>query len=127
MAAIKQKFVIANDVLCNHGVNNTVHHQLDGQTQVFGAAWDLVYPGCKSIKEIVESEEAKTSGFGHEEWSVRHKVPKDKVFLIHDKKQFDENNHSVDDRLKNFIKSNLFIPKNILNYDNINHKFIKGN
>jgi hypothetical protein len=126
VAAIKQKFIIANDVVCNHGVNNTAHHQLDGQTQVYGPGWDFVYPGCKSIKEIVESKEAKSSGFGHEEWAIRHKVPSDKVYLMHDKNQFDKDGYSIDDRLKTFIKNNLFIPKKILNYDTITHKFIKG-
>ena len=125
-AAVKQKFIIANDVVCNHGINKTSNHQLDGQTLAYGAAWDLVYPGCKSIKEIVESIESIESGFGHEEWAIRHKVPKDKVFLIHDKKQYDENSFSIDNRLRNFIKNNLFIPKNILDYDKIEHKFIKG-
>jgi len=129
-AAVKQRFIIANDVLCNHGVNNSRHHQLDGQTQVYGAAWDLVFPGSKSVKEIVESDEARACGFGHEEWVPRFidrmNVPNDKVYLIHDQDQFDKNNLSVDDRLKKFIKNNLFLDKNTLDYDIISHKFLKG-
>jgi len=127
-AAIQQKFIIANDVLCNHGANEGVHHQLDGQTLAFGAGWDIVYPGSKSIKEIVESKEAIECGFGHEEWVPRfmHKtdVPSDKVYLIHDKAQFDENSFSIDDRLKKFIKSNLFLSKEVLDYNKIICKFI---
>ena len=129
-AAIRQKFVIANDVLCNHGVNQGPHHQLDGQTQVYGPAWDLVFPGCRSIKEIVESDEARECGFGHEEWVPRfiHKmnVPNDKVYLIHDADQFDDNGLSYDNRLKQFIKNNLFLDKKTLDYDKIEHKFIRG-
>ena len=129
-AAVKQKFIIANDVTCNHGVNEGPHHQLDGQTQVYGAAWDLVFPGSKSIKEIVESDEAKSCGFGHEEWVPRfiHRmnIPNDKTYLIHDSEQFDENNFSIDDRLKVFIKNNLFLSKKILDYDKIAHVFLKG-
>jgi|TARA_R110000796_G_scaffold252435_2_gene386779 hypothetical protein len=131
VASVKQQFIIANDVLCNHGVNDGPHHQLDGQTQVYGGGWDLVFPGCRSIKEIVESDEAKQCGFGHEEWVPRflHKmnVPNDKVYLMHDEKQFDEDNFSIDERLKNFIKNNLFLDKSILDYDTVVCKFIKGN
>jgi hypothetical protein len=130
VAAIKQRFIIANDVLCNHGVSSGPHHQLDGQTQVYGAAWDLVFPGAPSIKEIVYSDEAKSCGFGHEEWVPKfiHKmnVPDDKTYLIHDPEQFNENGHSIDNRLRDFIKNNLFLSSNLLNYDNIQHKFLKG-
>lgn len=130
VAGIGQRFVIANDVLCNHGVHQSNHHQLDGQTQVYGAGWDKVFPGSKSIKEIVESDEAKKCGFGHEEWVPRflHKmnVPDDKVYLMHDPEQFDQNDFSIDNRLRNFIKDNLFLSKEILNYDTIEYSFIKG-
>ena len=128
-AAVKQRFIIANDVSCNHGVNQSKHHQLDGQTQVFGPGWDIVYPGSKSIKEIVENPEAAACGFGHEEWVPRfiHKmdVPDDKTFLIHNPDQFDENGFSIDDRLRDFIKTNLFLNKEILDYNKIRHIFIK--
>ena len=128
VAAIKQRFIIANDVLCNHGVHEGRHHQLDGQTLAFGPGWDIVYPGSRSIKEIVESKEAIECGFGHEEWVPRfvHKmdVPSDKVFLIHDERQFDENGFSTDDRLKKFIKNNLYLSKNVLDYDKIDYKFV---
>jgi hypothetical protein len=124
-AATQQKFIIANDVICHHGVQKGPHHQLDGQTQVYGAGWDLVFPGSKSVKEIVESHEARESGFGHEEWVPNQKnVPNDKVYLIHDKKQFDENGFSIDGRLKEFIKNNLFLPKSVLDYDSLECRFI---
>jgi len=129
-AAVKQKFIITNDVLCNHGTNDGIHSGLDGQTLAYGAGWDRVFPGSKSVKEIVEDPEAAACGFGHEEWVPKfiHKmdVPDDKTFLIHDPEQFDENNFSVDDRLRKFIKKNLFLDKSVLDYDNIVHKFIKG-
>lgn len=129
-AAVKQKFIIANDVLYSHGENNGMHAGLDGQTLAFGAGWDFVYPGSRSMKAIVEDPEGVSAGFGHEEWVPRfsHKmdVPADKTYLMHDQNQFDENNFSLDDRLKNFIKNNLYLPKNVLDYDKIDYKFIKG-
>ena len=128
-AAVKQRFVIANDVSYKHGENDGTHSGLDGQTLAFGAGWDLVYPGARTIKEIVEDPEARSVGFGHEEWVPRfaHKmdVPKDKTFLIHDSSQFDENSFSIDDRLRNFIKKNLYLTKETLDYDKIKYKFVR--
>tara|TARA_B100000214_G_scaffold287603_1_gene217180 strand:- start:263 stop:1255 length:993 start_codon:yes stop_codon:yes gene_type:complete len=129
-AAVRQKFVIANDVKYTHGEGTGVHQGLDGQTLAFGAAWDRVYPGSRTIKEIVEDPEAKACGFGHEEWVPRfiHKmdVPDDKTYLIHDPEQFDENSFSKDDRLKKFLAKNIFLGTDVLDYDKINSRFIKG-
>jgi len=129
-AAVGQRFIIANDVKYSHGHDQGTHSGLDGQTQAFGAGWDRVYPGSKSIKEIVEDPAARACGFGHEEWVPRfiHKmdVPDDKTFLMHDEKQFDEKGFSIDGRLEDFIKNNLFASKNVLNYDTIRCKFIEN-
>ena len=129
-AAVKQRFIIANDVTYQHGMRDTKHSGLDGQTLAFGAGWDRVYPGAKSVKEIVESPEAAAAGFGHEEWVPKfaHKtdVPDDKVYLMHDPDKFDENGNSVNNRLKKFIKNNLYLSKDVLNYDKIAYKFIRA-
>ena len=127
-AAIKQKFIIANDVICHHGVHDGPHHQLDGQTQVFGPAWDLVYPGAKSVRDIINSPAAKESGFGHEEWAAnpKHNVPKDKPYLVHDASKFDENGYSTSLSLKHFIQENLFLAPETLDYSELPCKFIKG-
>ena len=67
----------------------------------------------------------KNCGFGHEEWVPNQKnVPSDKTYLIHDPEQFDKDELSIDNRLKEFIKNNLFLSKNVLDYDNIKYKFI---
>ena len=120
-AAVKQKFIIANDVLYYHGENKGVHSGADGQTLAYGAAWDRLFPGApRSIAEIVNDPEAAASGFGYEEWVPRflHKmdVPDDKPYLIHDEKQYDEDGFSIDGRLKNFIKKNVNGINIILSY-----------
>jgi len=129
-AAVRQRFIIANDVLYHHGERDGQHSGLDGQTLAFGAGWDLVYPGAKSIKAIVEDPIGIHAGFGHEEWVPRfaHKmdIPDDKTYLIHDPEQYDKDGLSTDDRLKNFLKKNLFLSKEVLNYDNIKCKYIKA-
>tara|TARA_Y100000310_G_scaffold196664_1_gene196755 strand:+ start:1514 stop:2506 length:993 start_codon:yes stop_codon:yes gene_type:complete len=129
-AALRQRFVITNDVKYSHGVGQAEHQGLDGQTLAYGAAWDRVFPGSKTVKEIVENPEAKACGFGHEEWVPRfiHKmdVPDDKTFLIHDPTQFDKNSFSTDDRLKKFLASNLYLSPDVLDYNRINNRFIRG-
>ena len=126
-ASVQQSFIITNDVLCHHGVRKGANHQVDGQTQVFGAGWDLIYPGAKSIKELISSKEAIQCGFGHEEWAAnpRHKAPPDKPYLVHDASCYDENGFSKSDSLKKFIKKNLFLDPSILNYSNIQHRFFR--
>lgn len=128
-AAVQQRFVIANDVSYKHGEKSGTHSGLDGQTLAFGAGWDLVFPGARTVKEIIDDPEAFAAGFGHEEWVPRfaHKtdIPKDKTYLIHDSEQFDEESFSVDDRLRDFIKKNLYLSKELLDYDEIKHKFIR--
>ena len=129
-AAVRQSFVKANDVRCSHGEGEGVHQGLDGQTLAFGAAWDRVFPGSRTVKEIVEDPEAKACGFGHEEWVPKfiHKmdVPDDKTFLIHDPAQFDENSFSIDERLKKFLAKNLYLSSTVLDYNRINSRFIRG-
>ena len=129
-AAVRQRFIIANDVNYSHGEGEGVHQGLDGQTLAFGAAWDRVFPGSRTVKEIVEDPEAKACGFGHEEWVPKfiHKmdVPDDKTYLIHDPEQFDENSFSIDDRLKRFISKNLYLSPDVLDYNRINSSFVRG-
>jgi hypothetical protein len=58
---------------------------------------------------------AISSGFGYEEC---------KGILMHNKSQFDENYHCINDDLKYFIKDALFLKKEELDYDQINHEYI---
>jgi hypothetical protein len=129
-AAVRQKFIIANDVQYFHGEGEGDHQGLDGQTLAFGAGWDRVYPGSRTVKEIVEDPEAKACGFGHEEWVPKfiHKmdVPDDKTYLMHDPAQFDENSFSTDDRLRKFIAKNLYLDSTVLDYNKLSGAFLRG-
>ena len=130
-AAVKQKFIITNDVLCYHGEKTGVHQGLDGQTLAFGAAWDRLYTGCpRTISEIISDPEAIACGLGYEEWAppfiAQGKVDASKPHLMHDDKQFDKNGFSVDNRLRDYIKQNFFLQDSVLDYDNIEYRFFKG-
>ena len=127
-AAIKQKFIITNDVVCHHGEKAGTHEGLDGQTLTFGAAWDRLYPGTpRTIAEIISDPAAAQCGLGYEEWAppfiAQGKVDSSKPHLIHDPKQFDDNGFSIDNRLRNYIKENFFLKKNVLDYGKIEYRF----
>jgi len=128
-AAVKQRFIIANNVLCHHGENKGTHSGLDGQTLAFGASWDRLYPGSpRTIAEIIADPQAAACGLGYEEWAppfiARGEVPRSKPHLVHDPEQFDIDGFSMDDRLKNYIKNNFFLKKNVLDYDKITYNFL---
>jgi|1_EtaG_2_1085319.scaffolds.fasta_scaffold00653_5 hypothetical protein len=110
-AAIKKKFAISKDVTFSH------QYEMDGSCMSYGRGHDMVYPGNpKTIKEICADPVGIAAGFGYEEW---------RSALIHDSSQFDENGFSIDNRLKTFIKENLYLKKEILNYDNLDYCFFK--
>ena len=130
-AAVGQRFVIANDVLCHHGEKKGVHEGLDGQTLAFGAGWDILYDSApRSIAEIINDPRAAACGLGYEEWAppfiAQGKVVPTKPHLMHDPDQFNESGFSKDDRLKDYIKESFFLSSDALDYSKIEFKFFKG-
>lgn len=119
-AAIKQQFVILKDLTVQHGkpghVPGTPNHQVDGHTIAFGQGHNKVFPGARTIEDIIQDPIAKEIGFGYEEW---HDWLKDnKPHLLHDPTKFTELNHAKDFRLKDFIKHNFYLG-NLLDYSKI--------
>jgi hypothetical protein len=43
--------------------------------------------------------------------------------MRHDSSQYDENYHSTNEDLKEFLKNNLFLKKEELDYEEIEHEF----
>ena len=130
-AAVGQRFVITNDVLCHHGNETAVHAGLDGHTLAFGAGWDILYDNApRSIAEIINDPEAYACGLGYEEWAppfiAKGKCVPTKPHLMHDPEQFDKQGFSKDNRLRDYIKENFFLPPDVLDYNKIKFKFFKG-
>lgn len=97
---------------------------MDGQSSGFSpAAWQInnrrpTYDHPYKINSILDrltTEEAKKVGFGYEEC---------RNILVHDKNQYDEYQHCVNEDLKYFCKENLFLKKAELDYDNIFNEYI---
>lgn len=67
-----------------------------------------------SFIHIFESEEARRLGLGYEEC---------RDLILHDPSQFDEKGHCVNDGLKDYIKENLYVSKEVLDYEQIQSEY----
>lgn len=119
-AAIKKKYLVTNKVSVLHLTNldgasfgsrrpnNTDRHPMSPNFETGG----LFYKRVKSIDETYM--EGREFGFGFEEC---------KVYWLHNPKKFDSNHFALDDRLQPFLKKELFLPPELLNYDQIRSQF----
>ena len=117
-AALKKQWLLMKDYILPHELS------MDGQSSGFSpAAWQInirrpTYDHPYNINSILDrltTEEAKKVGFGYEEC---------RNILVHDKNQYDEYQHCVNEDLKYFCKENLFLKKAELDYDNIFNEYI---
>ena len=114
-AATAQRWVILKDVVAEH------------LKSVDGATCGFDHTGPKGdnknnlfanldIYEICRDPEALASGFGYEEMQG---------VLHHDRSKYDENGMVEDpERLKEFIRTRMFLTKEQFDYDAVTHKFV---
>jgi len=115
-AAIGKDFVIINDILLHHEFNVPPNSPndgdgMDGHSQGFRAAhgtWDHTFKTGRRMIDICTEPLAAECGFGYEE---------NRGVLLHNKMAYDENGHSIDPRLKEFIRDNIYLNSSELNYD----------
>ena len=115
-AGVKQKWIILKDLVLEH------LKSVDGATSGFshigqrGDSTNNLFGGL-DIHEIVSNPEARDSGFGYEEMQG--------VFP-HDPEKYENGFVKDAPRLKEFIRTNMFLDKNILDYDTIKYKFLRS-
>lgn len=128
--------IVVNDVKMHHRDKKDQRGQtvesVDGQTKAFGGAWDRLFSDkCRSIRDILNDPKAKEVGLGYEVWvknfSRRMDIPSDKPWLEHNPDCFDQNGFAKTEDLKEFIKQNFYLSKDILDYDKFNIEFLKRN
>ena len=111
-AAIKKQFCVCRGVVVDHA------HAMDGGAAGFRGpgfgTTDHVLMG-PSLAQICADPEGTACGFGYEEF---------RQFKMHDPSQFDANQHCINDRLLPFLKKNIFLSKELLDYDAIHHEFV---
>jgi hypothetical protein len=116
-AALRLKWVIIKDLVIWH------NKAADGPVSAFATQhygpnpaepWNNLIGGLDA-KQVIMTAEAKALGMGYEEMGG--------VFM-HDPLQYDENGLAKREGLKDFIRENLFVKKNIVDYDAINHQLI---
>ena len=114
-AGVSQKWIIMKDLVLEHlksvdGATSGFNHvgpRGDSTNNLFG---DL------DIKLIVEDPEAWDSGFGYEEMQG--------VFC-HDPAKYENGFVKDPERLKEFIRKNMFLTSNVFDYDKLNYKFVR--
>ncbi len=74
---------------------------------------EAFYVKRNSIVEI--AKEGQKYGLGYEEAQG---------VVIHDDKHYDENGYCINDKLKKYIRDNLFVPTSLLDYDRIKHTWV---
>lgn len=115
-AAVEQKWVIMKDLILEH------LKSVDGATCGFdhtgpkGDNKNNLFAGL-DIYEICQDAEAWESGFGYEEMQG---------VMAHNPDKYNEDGTVKDpERLKEFIKTRMFIEKEKFDYDQITHRFVK--
>ena len=114
-AGAAEKWIIMKDLVLEH------LKSVDGATAGFdhtgprGDSTNNLFGGL-DIKEIVAQPEAWESGFGYEEMQG--------VFPHNPEKY--ENGFAKDpERLKEFIRKNMFLSKDLFDYESLNYKFVR--
>jgi hypothetical protein len=115
-AALKLKWALIKDLVIWH--NKAADGPVSGfATQHYGPAnepWNNLIGGLDA-KKVIMTPEAKALGMGYEECG--------NVFM-HDPLLYDANGFAIKDGLKDFIRDNLFVKKDIVDYDKIQHRLI---
>lgn len=114
-AALGLKWVFVKDMVISHnkasdGPCSFAGHQYYGEKET----WNNLLGGL-DIKNLIMTPEGKQLGMGYEE--AQNVFP-------HDPACYDENGFAKNPKLKEFIKKNLFVSPEVVDYETINHTLI---
>lgn len=109
-AALKLKWVVLPFIKCHH------RQSLDGASAGFPnpgtAPWAHTF---RDIREVIYDADAIKNGLGYEECNR---------VMMHDPSQFDAEGFCTNEDLKDDIKRLLYLPKNILDYDQLTKEIL---
>lgn len=109
-AAVNRKWLHIMDTQVQHW------HGMDGGSSGFltnPGWWDFL-PGAKSPHDMIASQEGTDCGFGYEECQS---------IKVHDDSKYENGLAKDPERLARFIQEWIYLPKNVLNYDEIKCEF----
>tara|TARA_R110002020_G_scaffold125793_2_gene283171 strand:- start:1533 stop:2477 length:945 start_codon:yes stop_codon:yes gene_type:complete len=112
-ASIQKQWVIIKDIILTHIKEKdgaTLSYDHIGPRQV---PWNNLY-GCADMEDIVNDPKAREVGLGYEELGG---------VLIHDPDLYTPEGHVKNNTLKDYIRENLFLKSNQLDYSHILHSF----
>lgn len=113
-AALKLKWVFIKDLAISHIKGADGPCLGFEQIGPFGKTWNNLLGGI-DVHKVLVNDTARKLGMGYEE--MAH-------VMDHDPAMYDTNGFAIHDELKNFIRDNLFVKKNIVDYDTIKHQLI---
>jgi len=117
-AALQTNWVHRTDIRVSHLT------EMDGRSSGFNPSEWIATSGRKSYDhpfainsymDRFENQQAKSLGLGFEEC---------RGVLVHDHSQYDENDHCINDGLKQYIKDNLYLTDEEFDYGSIRSKII---
>lgn len=116
IAALKLKWLICKETSAFH------HHSMDlassgflEERKTLPTNWDHNFATERSMAEIISDPYGKMWGFGYEEVQS---------ILMHDPGCFDENGFCKNDKLKWWLKHNIFLRDYEFHYDTINSEWV---
>jgi hypothetical protein len=112
-ASIQKQWVIIKDIILTHIKEKdgaTLSYDHIGPRQV---PWNNLY-GCADMENIVNDPKAREVGLGYEELGG---------VLLHNPELYTSEGHVKNDTLKKYIRENLFLKSNQLDYNHILHSF----
>ncbi len=110
--AVGKKFLLCRDVTVRHSMS------LDGASAGFrdGMGWRHLLPFApRTMDEVVNDPEGYKAGFGFEECQR---------VMLHDQNVYRGGAVGDPRRLADFIRKNIYLPRDKFDYDNIQHVFI---
>lgn len=129
-SAIRRRYVLLGNSECKH---NPASDSLPPKTNSKGESikdyqpkdnillWGLTFDDIAKDKEGLESGLGYFGGTGSEK---PFKVYYDTEWIQHDVKKYDDDNLSLDERLKYSVKRNFFVSKDRFDYDKIDYQII---
>ena len=114
-AALKLKWCISKDHCITHHANTDVPSAGFRPETREGPPWDYPIPHFgDSLIHVFKNEEAIALGLGYEECEN---------IVNHDPSQYDENGFCINDDLKNYLKENVYLNSDQLNFADIEGEY----
>ena len=120
-AALKSKWSVCDNVIAHH------HPSVDGQSSGFHPHNWMVETGRETYDHPFQIKSYMSRFFNKEAYRLGLGFEECRKVLIHDPSQYDDNSYCINDKLKEYIRDNLYLNSDEFEYSSINSFIVKGN